>query len=141
MKVRYANGEVSSVRNDLGRELVRAGLCTVLEQEPEVNPNQRPRYAPGPAPESRWFITIENYDDALCPGKKVLAVRMDCAQQVAYYFGQPEHINACIKWEGGQRFVNGFGRAVPESVAVNYARQWESNPHLRLPDAVLRGGV
>jgi hypothetical protein len=33
MQVRHANGESFSVRNDLGRELVRTGLTTVVEPE------------------------------------------------------------------------------------------------------------
>jgi hypothetical protein len=33
MQVKYANGESFSVRNDLGRELVRTGLTAVAEPE------------------------------------------------------------------------------------------------------------
>jgi hypothetical protein len=54
MKVKYANGEVSSVRKDLGRELVRAGIVEEVKDGSESLP------APGATLPVEWQVVTVN---------------------------------------------------------------------------------
>ncbi len=85
-----------------------------------------------------WSIVTITYRDGFCgPGKKILAIERNFGQQVSRYFGLPERVNAQVQWQGGGRFLNGFGCAVPDEIAKVYARQWKKNKDLRLPDYLL----
>ena len=119
MKVRYENGEVSSVRNDLGRELVRAGIATLVENEPDGRCLPKPGDYKVPAP--RWSVeTVATHTG------HVLAVVMRLGNSdPVLYAGSPKFINARREWQGGGRFVNGFGRRVPDETVKQYAQLWK----------------
>ena len=144
-----ASGECRHIDNSTGAALISAGLAELIPPKPQPEHlSQRQRGiptangtvppVPRPAPQPVFSIVTEKYLDALSgPDKKVLAVRMALDKYVSHYFGKPEHINACMTWEGGARYFNGFGRAVPAEIVEAYTRQWKANKDLRLPDAVL----
>ncbi len=199
MKIRYQNGEVSSVRNDLGRELVRAGLAEELPKEAPKPADTAPKFEVvirkgigtqltvirmsvlnryqdySGAPDEitarhfggfeppkqvvadyrrRWEASKAPKVESSLPsrpgnfvaadprwevgvlvdrgGPKFLAVRMTILNSVVTYTGAPSDINARRTWDGGGRYLNGFGREVPKDIADAYARRWRNSPDLRL---------
>jgi hypothetical protein len=131
MKVRYQNGEVSSVRNDLGRELVRAGIAFAVNQKELDEPEQvgPPRtYKPGSVAAPKW--KVGQFSKPVSGGFE-LRIQMQILGQTYSYNGDPYKANARVEWDGGSRYLNGFGRAVPDEILDEYSRQWKANPDLR----------
>ena len=126
-------GVVSSERADIARALIRQGLCEALE--PDAPEGEGVSKLP-PKFNAATFVKLDPQWEVAVLGdhdQKVLAIRMTLGSAVYSYSGQPKHANAKIEWDGGGRFVNGFGRAIPESILKLYTEQWNSNPNLRDP--------
>lgn len=137
MKVKYANGEVSSVRNDLGRELVRAGIAIVLEPDTDDgvvhagNESYRlPKYGDARIPQPSFSVELLHNQ---MTNNRYLAVVMVLGEQRITYIGPPKEINDRVTWPGGGRWLNGFGRECPADVAKEYDKRWKENDDLRVP--------
>lgn len=142
MLIRYlTNGVEQHVQNQLGRSLIAAGLAQEIPPKGSLLDQTRARLAAqmgsAPALEPKWAVVTEPYADLQDPNKHVLAIRMDLGKQTSHFFGYPDQVNAKKEWDGGCRYLNGFGREVPEEIAKEYRRQWKANKHLRAPDDVL----
>ena len=146
MKIRYLQGPLTGqekhVENSVGRFAIDSGLAEfvppeqlaanrvhTLEEIAEGNPGT---YVPPPASrEPQWAVKKIGEDHPK------LCVEMKIHNAVYYYIGDPspKAANRKIGWpgcpEGGGTFVNGLGRAIPESVLKEYADQWKANPKLR----------
>jgi len=123
-------GEVSNVRGDIARELIKMGVATALESlgpDTEGSPSRLPKYQPAVVPEPQWQVLIRNNSD----DTKVLVIRMTLPNMVADYFGPPADVNRKIAWPGGFRWANGFGRAVPDEILSDYNRQYKRNEGIR----------
>lgn len=139
MKVKYANGEISHVRNDLGRELVRAGIAQEICDGSVTAPNIRgeehyrlpkPGDARVPAPE--WEVGVFGEK----PNQR-LAIRMQLLGTELFYDANPMRVNALKEWDSPtgkhRRYLSGFGHKVPSEIVDDYARRWKENPNLRAP--------
>lgn len=93
MKVQYANGEVSSVRNDLGRELVRAGIAKEINV-PASKPDDTPQ----------WSV----HETAL--GHAAISMKLPVLGQTITYSGRPDLI----------RPGTFLGRDVPAAILEQY---------------------
>jgi len=150
MKIRYANGNVSSVRNDLGRELIRAGIGTLVEADPapegktvaaDRGPGMLPEVytlptAPAPgAPLPAWATPRWN---VVLFKNAFWAIQMDIGQQRGFYFGPPDQIHN-KRDNQGNRYSSVFGRAVPADVLEAYKRAYKANPEQTVEDSLARG--
>jgi hypothetical protein len=126
MKIKsLINGQVSNVRGDIAREMVKLGVAEILPEFPK----------PGEAvlPPEEWAVVlIGGYKG----GNKHLAVQLKMGPQVFLFWDNPRLINARREWQGGGRYINGFGRAVPAAVADEYTKRWNQNEALRGPDSI-----
>jgi hypothetical protein len=125
------NGEVSNVRADIAREMVKMGVATALDSLDALSdtPSLLPRYQHPAAPtEPRWQI------ETVGLSKKELVIRMSILGQVYYFSGNPASANKTVAWDGGSRFLNGFGRAIPKQILEAYREQWNANESLRGPE-------
>jgi hypothetical protein len=155
MKVRYANGEVSSVRNDLGRELVRAGIAVILEPETESEVKQKgsiavapdgtvlspgepayrlPKWQPTVKPNFVWSIDLVWSDAGQT--KEWLAIRRDTPHgnlvDTSYCMAHPESVHD-RKDHTGAPFCSAFGCRVPEEILEEYRTRYKRNEHQRHP--------
>lgn len=115
MKLKYQNGNVSSVRNDLGRELIRAGIAVEIKKDP-------PKADLTP----RWSVEIINTHGTY----PVLAIVLRIGTGVISYTGRPDDVNAVKSWPGGKRFAN-FSHECPPSIVLLYEARWDANEQLR----------
>jgi hypothetical protein len=127
MRIKYLNNSVEDhVERNLGQSLIRAGLAVAVGAE--ENSSRLPKYQPASAPAPQWEVCVHT---GIGTGEKVLCIRMTLPHSVVDYFGPPENANAVKRWDGGQRFLNGFGCAVPDDILKQYKRSYKENPNLR----------
>lgn len=137
MQIRYkATGELSHVENAFGRALIAEGRAEEVNPgefvtAPKISGSETYRLPkPGDAkpPQPHW--------DVVTVGESVkrLAIKLNCGDLTLYYTGTPERANARREWQGGGRWLNGFGREVPKEIQKQYA-------DLRKRHKELRGGV
>jgi len=130
MKIRYNNGVEVHVRPDLGRELVRAGLAVEIPPTGNLLERQREelhkRIQAGPQTDftARWSIVVEN--------RRCGTAFLDLPEivtrvggTVTRWFGHWKNCNARVEWQGGGRWLNGFGRPVPDEICEQYKRAWK----------------
>lgn len=143
MKVKYKNGEVSSVRNDLGRELVRAGIAEAVDPkdlEQSNKPNDgtnldlQPLPKPGDfrCPNPEWEVVLRKK----ATGGDELAIRMRILGTDYFYCGHPATANNKISWDGGFRWTSGLGREIPSETLREYEHRWKRHENLRAPASV-----
>jgi hypothetical protein len=132
MKVRiFASGEVKHIENTLGSVLVSAGLAEVTDAPVTFTPLPKP--GDFKVPEPKWLVDLH-------PRAAVHIIQMSILGQFHYYSGPPEDANRCEKWNGQQRWFNGFNRAIPALILEEYTRRWKSDPgHRDLPKYVNAG--
>jgi hypothetical protein len=131
MRIKYLNNSVEDhVDRNLGTSLIRAGLAVAVgPEESEATPFRLPKYQHPSAPaEPRWQI------ETVGISKKELVIRMSILGQVYYFSGNPASANKTVAWDGGSRFLNGFGRAIPKQILKAYREQWNANESLRGPE-------
>ena len=132
MKIRIlASGEVRHIDNSTGTALVSAGLAEVLTKD-DLNLPKPGDYVSIPP---TWEVLVKHVNQT---GRSELVIRMTRPGFVADYFGEPQFANAFKSWpgpdgktEGGRRWLNGFGMAVPDEILEQYTKQWKRNRHLR----------
>jgi hypothetical protein len=136
------NGEVSNVRADIAREMIKLGVATALDplDTSEGEGSRLPKYQPAVMPEPSWEVCVHNG----AQGAKTLCIRMTLPNVTVDYFGLPADANRRHEWRGGGRYLNGFGREVPADIVKLYTRQHKENPSLRgfgwtLPPGVSTG--
>jgi hypothetical protein len=124
------NGEVSNVRGDIAREMVKLGVATALDalEAPNESPSKLPRYNPESVPEPQWEVVTTGVT------QHELVIRMTLLGGVYHYSGSPENANRKISWDGGFRYANNFGREIPRQILAQYAAAWKSSPDLRGPE-------
>ena len=121
MKIKIiASGEIRHIQNDMGSALVSAGLAEALSDRPQPGD-----YIPE---QPKWEVTTVG------TVKEELVVRMTILGQTYYFSGNPANANKTISWDGGCRFLNGMGRAIPKDILETYRDQWKSSPALRGPE-------
>jgi hypothetical protein len=122
------NGAVSNVRGDIAREMIKLGIAEEVQGEgveaPLIRSNE-----PVPVPERKWEIRLLRETRP----EPVLAIEMRQGPTLIQYIGPPDVLTAVRKWDGGQRWLHGFGVSVPEGIAAEYTKRWQGNPHLRGP--------
>jgi len=132
MKIRIlASGEVRHIDNSTGTALVSAGLAEVLTKD-DLNLPKPGDYVSVPP---KWEVLVKQVNQT---GRSELVIRMTRPGFVADYFGEPQYANSFRSWpgpdgktEGGRRWLNGFGMAVPDEILEQYTKQWKRNRHLR----------
>lgn len=126
-------GEVSNVRGDIAKEMVKLGVAEFVPLDKSVSlldvarANLNESMPPTPAI-PKFEVRVR---DLPISGKKELVIQCTVAKQEIYYSGKPENANLRREWEGGGRFLNGFGRAVPDDICALYGREWKKCPTLR----------
>jgi len=138
-------GEVSNVRGDIARELIKMGVATALESLGPDSPGEGSRLPKPTDPivklNPKWEVCVHTGRE----DGKTLCIRMCLGNSVVDYFGSPDAANARREWKGGGRWLNGFGMAVPPEILKQYARSYKENPSLRgaaftsLPEGVNTG--
>jgi hypothetical protein len=120
-----ATGETLHVENAHARAFLAAGLAEEIKIE-----------KPKPDLTPRWAVDILNRQGE----NPTLAVVMQVGQNHTHFTGKPEDVNKAVRWDGGQRFLSGFGRECPEAICRQYAEAWEANLELR-GDFIANGRV
>jgi hypothetical protein len=122
------NGNVSNVRGDIAREMIKMGVAEEVQGEgveaPLIRSNE-----PVPIPERKWEIRLLR---EMRP-EPVLAIQMTQAATLIQYIGPPDLLTAKLRWDGGWKWRNGFGCEVPEGIRAEYTKRWTENQHLRGP--------
>jgi hypothetical protein len=123
------NGEISNVRGDIAREMVKLGVAEIIGESPAEVAARLPKPGDAVTPEPRWSVEVVGLET------KHLAIQMLIGVQnnQTLYIGHPDSVNARKEWPGGGRYLNGFGRAVPDEIAREYKRQWKASESLRAP--------
>jgi hypothetical protein len=121
------NCEVSNVRADIAREMIKLGVATALDPLDTSEGSRLPKYQPAAVPEPSWEVCVHNGSQ----GAKTLCIRMTLPNVVVDYTGSPADANRRLEWQGGGRWLNGFGREVPTEILKIYNRQYKDNPSLR----------
>jgi len=139
MRIKYVNNNSEDhVERNLGKSLIRAGLAVAVgPEDAEESTSRLPKYQPAAVVEPEWEVTVHNGHQ----GGKTLCIRMTLPNLVLDYFGPPDAANSRREWDGGCRWLNGFGRAVPEEIVKLYKRQYKDNPSLRGSGWALPAGV
>jgi hypothetical protein len=135
-------GIVSSERADIARALIRQGLCEALEADTNAPEGEGVSKLP-PKFNAANFVKLDPAWEVTVLGdhdQKVLAIRMTLGSAVYSYTGKPEHANAKVVWDGGGRYVSGFGREIPGDILKLYTEQWNRNRNLRDPNAEVTPG-
>jgi len=127
-------GEVSNVRGDIAKEMVKLGVAEYVPLDPAVSlldvaraNLQETMGTPAPV-QPVWEVLVR---DLPVSGKKELVIQCAVGQQKTYYSGKPENVNLRRQWEGGGRYLNGFGRAVPDEICEGYLKAYKKFPTLR----------
>lgn len=142
MKIRYLSGpkqnQSEHVENSVGRFAVSAGLAEeiVTGEVTAPGPGGRdetyrlPKPGDVAPPVDRWAVSVMQFGT-----KSHLVITLESGSFKAFYFGEPGHVNDKRVWQGGYRYLNGFGRACPEAIVAEYKKQFKRNPELRfVPD-------
>lgn len=125
MKIKYLNNGVEDhVENQLARSLIMAGLAEEVTQ-PE-------KKLPAPVPTPQWSVEINRASTS----QPHVYIALRVGQGIYRYFGHPQLVNAIHSWDGGKRFLSGFGRECPEEIRAEYERIWTENPNLRTVSAM-----
>jgi hypothetical protein len=133
-------GEVSNVRGDIARELIKMGVATAIDSlEPEADlpvcgeshqDAQRRRLIAtmqvNPAAPVWAVVTIPRPSAHDTAGKE-LNIQMEILGGVYMWNGDPKRANITVDWDGGKRYVNGFGRLIPEETLGRYTHLWKQN--------------
>jgi hypothetical protein len=130
-------GEVSNVRGDIARELIKMGVATAIDplELADMPAPGKPKYKAAAPPEPSWDVTTIKRATRGNDGGEYpeLVIRMEIIGQVYNWSGQPKYANAVARWDGGQRYLSGFGRPVPDEVLARYEHLWKKNPQWRGP--------
>jgi hypothetical protein len=154
MKIRYITNDIEDhVDRNLANSLIRAGIAVAVDpQEPDIpiagtslQDRQRARLGltSQPAAVPVWDVvtvarkTKANPHD---PMPQELVIQMEILGGQFRWSGNPKHANATIKWDGGQRYLSGFGREVPSEILGRYTALWKKNPEWRGPERPLNFG-
>lgn len=124
-------GIVTNERADIARALIRQGLAEALNPKDlqEDAPAGPPKgYKPGSAAQPHW--EVGTYPLPVSGGAE-LRIVMQILGQTYFYNGHPDRADARATWDGGFRYLNGLGRAVPDDILAEYKRQWKSNSNIR----------
>jgi hypothetical protein len=121
MKVKYANRVESHVAPAIGKELVKAGIATMVS-EGEVRDQMGLVTIPAPKPGSpRPKVTAEwEVGPVSLNTRTVLAIKMTVLKNVTIFTGEPDRMPSRI---GGWQ--------IPPDVAENYRREYVNNRGLQ----------
>jgi hypothetical protein len=147
------NGEIQNVRGDIAREMIKLGVAEAIDPvEDQIPPRKvaadvtvdgdgtvhqiggdsyrlpKPGDAARAAQPQFEVIVANEYKST----QKFLAIRMTQGRTVVDYVGKPENANRRVTWEGGGRWLNGFGREIPAETVKEYARAYKANDNLRV---------
>jgi hypothetical protein len=124
------NGEVSNVRGDIAREMIKLGVAEALDSlgpDTGENTSKLPKYNPTAVQEPSWEVTVHQG----AQGAKVLVIRMTLNNGTYDYAGLPKDANRRREWPGGGLYLSGFGRAVPKEILKQYEKSYDANSELR----------
>jgi hypothetical protein len=135
MKIKYLSGpkagQIEHVQNQVGGVVCGAGLAEEVSDGAVTAPNMHseetyrlPRPGEARIPEPVWDVV------EVSVVKPYLAIQMTIGAEKFLYAGRPEHVNARKEWQGGGRYLNPFGRAVPEEIVKRYAKAYRANRDL-----------
>ena len=135
MKIRSKlNGEVSNVRGDIAREMVKLGVAEIISDGTVEAVGEKPYRLPRPAdlqvPLPEWKVgTARTVDEV-----HFLAIVLNVGHNHITYFGEPRLVNAKVRTVGGgTRWFSGFGRECPAEIVEEYTRRWNADASLRGP--------
>jgi hypothetical protein len=114
------NGEISNVRGDIAREMVKMGVAEIINDGTVENGRESFRL-PQPGDHKPAAPKWEVIERASSEGKNhgTLCIRMTILNQTTDYIGAPEHIRQIGGW------------SPPENIVRDYTRQWAAHPELR----------
>jgi hypothetical protein len=140
MKVKFIHGpntgQEAHLANHIAEGLIAAGLAEQIVSE------SKPIPAPIPAPEwaVEFFEANQSSNSSYAPNKLV-CITMRIGRGFIHYFGHPQLVNAIHSWDGGQRYLSGFGRECPEEIRALYERNWNDHPECRAVGSRIAEGI
>jgi hypothetical protein len=133
------NGEVSNVRGDIARELVRMGVAEPIDSLEEVQQARLPKPGPIKPLQVNWSIEYVSSGivvSSAAPAIKWLAIRRDTVRgnmtDTSYCLLPPNVVHDRTN-HNGDPFCSAFGVAVPKEILDEYRQLWKSNPQSRAP--------
>jgi hypothetical protein len=160
MKIRYTFGPklntIEHVSRDTAEPLIAAGIAEALPEPPRAtkfNPisrreeeivprsdeslqdRQRARLGltSQPAAVPVWdVVTVARTTvHAANSAPPELIIQMEILGGLYRWSGDPKRANHTADWDGGKRYLNGFGREIPDDVLGRYTALWKKNPTWR----------
>jgi len=129
------NGNISNVRGDIAREMVKMGVAEIIGEDPDGFPRAGDAAIPPP----EWSVCLLTGS-----GFQELVIKCVVGKATYYYSGLPKGLNDKEEWPGGFRYLNGFGREIPAHIVDEYTRAYAMNPAQRgakvVEDASFRHG-
>jgi hypothetical protein len=123
------NGEVSNVRADIAREMVKLGVAELLEPDTGsdgiVAPNGEPPYRlpkPGdtPNPSPHFFVGVHE--------GRYVSIFLKIGNVERRYSGDPRYIHN-RKDHAGREFCSSLGFPVPVEIQKEYLKAWKHGSH------------
>lgn len=135
------NGEISNVRADIAREMIKLGVATALdpkELEPDgtvapygESPYRLPRAGDARPPMPTWSVVITPFANKLAIQRETIWGPQKTEKAFCSFHPASIHDRRAAD---GTLFCSSFGCAVPEETLVEYKRQWKANPKLRFTE-------
>lgn len=134
MKIRNKfTGVVSTERGDIARAMIRQGMCEEIKDGTVITDSGEEYRMPQPGDAHislKWsVVTITDMANTILP-TPYAAIQLEVGKQFYRWSGNPKHANACRIWQGGQKYLNGLGRAIPEEILKQYVAVLKQNPEL-----------
>jgi hypothetical protein len=148
MKIRYLFGPKISqeehVHREVARPLITAGIAESLEAPeadlPVCGESHQDRArrrlglsAPTAVPAPVWDVVSMNRTTAQDANSAPpeLTIQMEIMGALYRWSGDPKNANVRAEFDGGARYLSGFGRPIPEDVLGRYTYIWNKNPTWR----------